>query len=62
MTSKKRSAQRPFEFEFVLSDCSLFQAIEKKEKLSIAASKITIYSRNEESCSLARSKDGRLLT
>ena len=55
MTSKKRSAQRPFELVFVLSDCSLLQAIKKSAELSIAASKITIYSKSEESCSLASS-------
>ena len=56
MTSKKRSAQRPFEFVFVLSDCSLLQAIKKKpNRVSCDADEITIYSKSEESCSLARS-------
>ena len=52
MTSRKRRAQRPFEFVFVLSDCSLLQGIKKEEELAIAASKITIYSKSEASSSL----------
>ena len=58
MTSKKRRAQRPFEFVFVLSDCcSLLQAIKTKKpnRVSCDADEITIYSKNEESCSLPRS-------
>ena len=57
MTLKKRSAQRPFEFVFVLSDCSLLQAIKKKKpnRVSCDADEITIYSKNQESCSFASS-------
>ena len=57
MTSKKRSAQRAFECVFVLSDCSLLQAIQKKKPNTVLcdADAITIYSKNQESCSLARS-------
>ena len=56
-TSKKRSAQRPFEFVFVLSDCSLLQAIKTKKpkRVSCDADEIVVYRKNEESLLLSLS-------
>ena len=55
MTSKKRSAQRPFGFLCVGPDCYLLQGIKTRAELSIASFKMNIYSKSEVSSSLARS-------